>query len=177
LTVRLPMVRASLGTAESVPLPDGSVDVITCAQAWHWVDPEQGPPECGRLLRPGGRLSLIWNERDEQVDWVRRVWEPLGKFGQTGTGVLPEGWEGAITTHGPFENPEETVFAYRQVVDRAHVLRLLTSRSALAVMDDHTRAQTLAEVARILDTHPETRDREEWVLPYETRCFRWTRSG
>jgi len=175
LSVRLPMVTTTIGSAESVPLPDACCDVITVAQAWHWVDQERGPVECGRLLRPGGRLGLVWNERDESVDWVRKVWEPLEKHGQTGTGVLPDGWETGIAEHGPFGPVQHTVFSYRQLVDKAHIMRLLTSRSAIAVMDDSTRAQTLAEVAQILDTHPDTRDREHWVLPYETRCYRWTR--
>ena len=177
LSVRLPMVTTLLGTGESVPLPDASADVLTVAQAWHWVDQQLAPAEVGRVLRPGGRLALVWNERDQSVDWVRRVWEPLDKHGQTGTAILPDGWEAGITEHGPFEQPEHVVFQYNQVVDRAHVLRLLTSRSAVAVMDDNTRAQTLAEVGRILDSHPETRDREEWVLPYETHCYRWTRTA
>jgi SAM-dependent methyltransferase len=175
LSVRLPTVSRTIGTAESVPLPDACTDVITLAQAWHWVDQERGPAECGRLLRPGGRLGLVWNERDQSVDWVRKVWEPLEKYGQVGTAVLPEGWESGVAEHGPFGPFEHIVFGYRQLVDKAHVMRLLTSRSAVAVMDDSTRAQTLAEIARVLDTHPDTRDRESWVLPYETRCYRWTR--
>src|SRR4051812_38904426 len=105
LSVRLPMVTTALGTAESVPLPDASADVITVGQAWHWVDQQSGPREVGRLLRPGGRLALVWNERDQSVDWVRKVWEPLEKHGQTGTAVLPDGWEAGITEYGPFETP------------------------------------------------------------------------
>ena len=36
-------------------------DLITCAQAWHWIDPVVGAPRAASLLRPGGRLVLFWN--------------------------------------------------------------------------------------------------------------------
>lgn len=52
---------------EACDLPDGSVDLITCGQAWHWIDDAVGYPTAARLLRPGGRLALFWN-RQEWVD-------------------------------------------------------------------------------------------------------------
>src|SRR5690349_24650014 len=67
---RLPQVRTEVGTAEHLPLPDASVDAVVLGQAWHWVDPVAASAEAARVLRPGGRLGLIWNIRDETVDWV-----------------------------------------------------------------------------------------------------------
>jgi SAM-dependent methyltransferase len=39
-------------------------DLITCAQAWHWVDPVAGAAKAARVLTPGGRLALFWNYGD-----------------------------------------------------------------------------------------------------------------
>src|SRR6201986_3186482 len=61
------------GSAEHIPLPDGSVDAVLAAQAWHWVTPERAAPEVARVLRPGGTLGLVWNERDEEVPWVAEL--------------------------------------------------------------------------------------------------------
>lgn len=69
----LPDVRVMEGTGESIPLPDSSVDTLVCAQAWHWVDAERAVPEAARVLRPGGRLSLVWNSRDLSVPWVAEL--------------------------------------------------------------------------------------------------------
>src|SRR3954447_9097468 len=52
------------GTAEEVPLPDRSADVVTVAQAFHWFDHDRALPEIHRALREGGRLVLVWNMRD-----------------------------------------------------------------------------------------------------------------
>ncbi|WP_380169155.1 class I SAM-dependent methyltransferase [Jannaschia sp. R86511] len=67
-----PQVRALAGTGEAVPLPDGSVDAVLVAQAWHWMDHGRAAVEVARVLRPGGVLVLLWNVRDRQ-DPVARV--------------------------------------------------------------------------------------------------------
>jgi SAM-dependent methyltransferase len=54
------------GTAEATTLPDRSVDVVAAFQAWHWVEHVGGVAEARRILRPGGRMAAIYNERDER---------------------------------------------------------------------------------------------------------------
>lgn len=51
------------GTSDDTTLPDASVDFVVAAQAFHWFDPEKTRPEFHRILRPGGYIVLIWNER------------------------------------------------------------------------------------------------------------------
>ncbi|CAN5339745.1 class I SAM-dependent methyltransferase [soil metagenome] len=51
------------GTAEKTTLPESSVDLVVAAQAFHWFDPEKAGAEFLRLLRPGGHIVLMWNER------------------------------------------------------------------------------------------------------------------
>ena len=71
LSNSLPDTPALLGTAEEIPLPDDSVDAVLVAQAWHWFDTERAVKEVARVLRPGGRLGLVWNARDERLGWVK----------------------------------------------------------------------------------------------------------
>ena len=51
------------GTSDKTTLADGSVDFVVAAQAFHWFDPEKTRPEFHRILKPGGHIVLIWNER------------------------------------------------------------------------------------------------------------------
>jgi len=58
------------GTAEATTLESGSVDLITCAQSFHWFDQEKTRSEFNRILRPGAPVAIIWNERlDEASDF------------------------------------------------------------------------------------------------------------
>ena len=51
------------GTAEATTLGDQSIDVITAGQAFHWFDRDRARAEFARILRPGGWVALVWNER------------------------------------------------------------------------------------------------------------------
>jgi len=58
-----PQFQSIAGSAESTGLPDQSIDFIVCAQAFHWFDRSAAQIEFRRILRPGGRVILIWNSR------------------------------------------------------------------------------------------------------------------
>ena len=51
------------GRAEATALDDASVDFVTAGQAFHWFDPPHARVEFKRVLRPGGWVVLVWNDR------------------------------------------------------------------------------------------------------------------
>ena len=65
------------GTAESTTLPDASIDLVTAAQAAHWFDRERALEEFQRILKPGGYLALIWNDRRKNATGFDREYEQL----------------------------------------------------------------------------------------------------
>ena len=80
-------VTALDGTAESIPLDPGSVDLVTVAQAFHWFDGPAALAEIHRVLSPGGRLALLWNRRGED-DPVNRAIDALIEPYRSGTPTL-----------------------------------------------------------------------------------------
>jgi SAM-dependent methyltransferase len=68
------------GTAEATTLAAGSVDVVAAFQAWHWVDHAAGVAEAQRILRPGGRLAAIYNERDEREPFTAAFGALVAKY-------------------------------------------------------------------------------------------------
>jgi len=99
LAARLPQVRALAGSAERIPLADGSVDAIVAGQAFHWFTRPDADLEFARVLRPGGVVGLLWNLPDQSVEWVPKLyratrrpelpgWEEFGQLdGRLFTGV------------------------------------------------------------------------------------------
>ena len=63
LASQYPKLRVVEGRAEATGLRDGSVDLITVAQAMHWFDLEKAKAEFARVLRPGGWCAVLYNNR------------------------------------------------------------------------------------------------------------------
>ncbi|MFO0973855.1 MAG: class I SAM-dependent methyltransferase [Phycisphaerae bacterium] len=58
-----PRFHSVAGSADATGLPPASVDWVFAAQAFHWFDQAAAGPEFRRVLRPGGRVGLLWNSR------------------------------------------------------------------------------------------------------------------
>ncbi|HEX2269365.1 MAG TPA: class I SAM-dependent methyltransferase, partial [Pyrinomonadaceae bacterium] len=58
-----PLFRSVDGSAEATTLADSSVDMVVAGQAFHWFDHERARVEFARILRPGGWVVLLWNDR------------------------------------------------------------------------------------------------------------------
>jgi SAM-dependent methyltransferase len=162
LALAVPGVPALIGSAEAIPLPAGSADVVLVAQAWHWVDVARAVPEVARVLSPGGRLGLVWNLRDESVPWVRRLGEIIGNQER----------ERQTTVGPPFGPVEITHFRWSTTLGPERLIDLVASRSAIILLPAAERAALLNEVRRLVATHPGLVGRTEFEMPYITECAR-----
>ena len=69
-------------TAEETTLPNKSVDVIVCAQAFHWFNNDAFKNECKRIIKPNGTVALMWNDRRTDTTDFLKVYEDfLQMFG------------------------------------------------------------------------------------------------
>lgn len=159
-------VRTVAGRAESIPLPNGSADVVLVAQAWHWFDAALAVPEIARVLRPGGRLGLLWNIRDERVEWVAE----LGRIMHEGS--APDLNSENPKVGGPFDPIERFDVEWKAEMDRSTLLDMVASRSYFITSPEAEQVATLKAVDELLTSHPQLRGSASIVMPYINRCSR-----
>ena len=152
-------------TAEALPFADRTFDAVTVAQAFHWFDAPVSLSEIARVLRPGGGLGLVWNERDEADPVVAELtriskWDvhqpyPVGKdFGPV------------VDASGLFGPVERTQTRFVQQLDRTAFVEQVASRSYIAVLPEGRRQEILGAVAELAD-----RLGEPIGLPYIADLF------
>jgi SAM-dependent methyltransferase len=76
----VPSAEALDALAEELPVPDGSVDAVVAAQAFHWFDGPRAVAELVRVLPVGAPVALVWNVRDEDEPWVRGLTELIEPY-------------------------------------------------------------------------------------------------
>jgi SAM-dependent methyltransferase len=167
-----PTVPVAAATAERLPLRTGSVDAATVAQAFHWFDADAAFGELRRVLRPGGRVGLVWNAPDRTVAWVDRVWTVMDRVERKAPWRDHDRADDAdLGRRAGFGPLSRATFRHGHAVTPQGVLDRFRSVSHVAVLPDPQREEVLAEVRGILASHPETRGRDELVIPYRVDCL------
>ncbi len=167
----LPQVSLVEGTAEALPLPDAAADAATAAQAFHWFANAKALAEIHRVLKPHGRLGLIWNNRDAASGWVREVWALV----ERGESELPRyrkgTWKNVFHEYAGFRPVVEKSFAHEQHGDFAMIADRIASLSFVANMDEPDRHRLLSDVHAMLERHPETQGKTTVTVPYRTDVY------
>jgi SAM-dependent methyltransferase len=162
-------VKALAGTAEAIPLGDGSVDAVFCGQAFHWFDAERALAEIHRVLRPGGGLALIWNVRDETVEWERRLSELMKSHQADAPRKRWGRWRHAFERTELFTPLRERKFVHEQEGDVDTMLSRVASISFVSALPDEQRARFLGEVRALVEPYG-----TPLVMHYRTEVY-WCR--
>ncbi|MHB8215708.1 MAG: class I SAM-dependent methyltransferase [Candidatus Sulfotelmatobacter sp.] len=157
------------GTAEATTLAAQSVDFVTAAQAAHWFDRRPARREFMRILKPGGWLVLLWNERlTHSTAFLREYEQLLLTFGTDYKDVRHERTTEAVNEFFDPEPFEERKFEMRQEFDYAGVEGRLLSSSYAPGPEHPQHAPMLRELRRIFDARA-VEDRI--AFEYKTRLY------
>jgi ubiquinone/menaquinone biosynthesis C-methylase UbiE len=169
LLAEFPRFTSVAGKAEATTLPDASVDFVTAAQAAHWFDRKEARREFLRILKPGGRLVLLWNERlTDSTPFLREYEELLLTFGTDYEQVRHEHTNDSV--HEFFDPVpfHERFFANRQEFDYAGVEGRLLSSSYAPGPENAAHQPMLRELKRIFDAHASA---GRATFEYKTRVY------
>jgi SAM-dependent methyltransferase len=173
----LPGVRAESGSAEAIPLPDASVDVVVAGNAMHWFDMAVAGPEIARVLASGGILAGLWNVLDDEVEWVAGLARVSGSAA-IGPRDTPASWRAETadmhlprTGAAAFDSPEQAEFPHGQRRTAESLVATLATRAGVLVMPDPEREELMGRIRAFLASRPETSD-GEFTLPMRTAVLR-----
>jgi SAM-dependent methyltransferase len=157
------------GTAEATSLPDQSMDFVTAAQAAHWFDRARARQEFARILRPGGWLVLLWNERvTDSTQFLHDYEELLLTYGTDYNEVRHERTTAAVNEFFDPAPYQEQEFSLRQEFDYAGLEGRLLSSSYAPGPGHPKHEPMLRELRRIFD---ERAADGQVALEYKTRVY------
>lgn len=159
------------GTAEKIPLPDSSFDVLAVAQAFHWFDGRYALSEIHRVLRPGGMLLMIWNVRDESFPWIRAMTDLMVPYEGTAPRYRSLKWRDAFESsvgRGQFTPLELTKFHHKTVGPMQTMIDRVASVSFVSALAESERSLLLEQMRKLFESQMRSC---EIAMPYETHIF------
>lgn len=157
------------GQAEATTLPDNSVDWIVSGQAFHWFDQTKARQEFERVLKPGGHVALIWNDRLDSDPFQQRYGEFLHSHCPDYKHVNHRRVShGTLATFLEPHIPTVTTFENAQVLDYEGLKGRLLSCSYAPKAESPNYDPMLAALRRLFAHHSQ---QGQLVFRYQTKFF------
>lgn len=168
---RYPEIQLLDATAEDIPLKSGSVDAVVCAHSFHWFANAQAMAEIHRVLKPGGRLGMIWNLRDTSVDWVAQVAAVVNSVAADNPRYYSGEWRKVFPYSGFSPLNERHLRHGHTGLPEDVIINRVKSISFVANLPAEQQDRVFAEIREIVARHPELAGQESITVPYDTVAF------
>lgn len=144
----LPEVGVFDGTAEALPVPSASADVVCAGQAFHWFDVEAALGEIARVLRPGGVVIACWNSPPEDGTWYDAVIDFLHVANPDHLPARTRDWA-VDFAHPAYGALFEATGRHVQASDHERFARLLGTHSIINLLPPDRRAALIEEAVAV----------------------------
>lgn len=158
------------GSAELIPLPSASVDAVVVGTAFHWFSGEKSLAEIARVLKPNGKLGLIWNLFNNEIAWAKEVRDHLDFYGHFDMHDDLK-WLPPFSTTKNFDQLHHQTFRYTYPGTKDDVIARVLSGKIMGIIPEEQKQEVLDRVNATLATYAETRDKEEFDIPYRVELY------
>jgi len=176
----LPDIQQLDANVYNIPLPDESADAVVIAQAYHWFDDHDALRELHRVLKPHGRLGLLWNNYQTESSTWQSQWNKISdEFQDEHPRFHDARWQDSFRQQPWFSMPlREWIRTWTFSVPQGDVWGLLYTRSMIRNLPDAQRNRAQEEVRRRVQGAPDFKldangniDMAMQVFFYWTECI------
>jgi SAM-dependent methyltransferase len=153
--------------AEALPFASASFDAVVVASAWHWMDPDRTVPEVARVLRPGGRLGVLWNGPVRTVPWVGALLRPADEESRHRRRHHLE-----LPPRSPFTALEGRDVHWEIPMTHDELVGLAGTYSSVITQSPADRADLLERVAAVASAQVRTAGTATVIMPMACRSWR-----
>ena len=167
-----PHIKTVQSFSHDIPIESNSIDIVTCAQAFHWFANIETLTEVHRILKKDGFFVLIWNQRDIRVDWVKALAEYLIPLEGDTPRFHSDLWKNVFKKQNLFKPFEEITFTQIQhgTVEQVVSNRLL-STSFIAAMPKAEQQKLKVDFEKIVEDYTRKSAQDEIDFPYTTYVY------
>ena len=173
-----PEVQTQQASSDRIVLNSNSIDAILCAQSFHWFANIETLTEMYRLLKAHGSLGLVWNQRDETVDWVKALADLLKPFEADTPRFHSHEWQNVFEQQKLFQHVSKKVFVQHQIGTVENVVsKRLLSTSFIAAMPLDQQLEMKQKIEDIVQQYTGKTAQDQIQFPYITYAFHYQKTA
>lgn len=174
LKLQHPQIKTIQASSHQIPLSPQSIDAVICAQAFHWFADIESLQSIHQILKPQGALGLVWNQRDENVGWVKALADLLAEYEADTPRFHSAAWEKVFQQQALFQPIDVQIFEqiHNGRVEDVVSKRLL-STSFIAAMPTAQQLELKAKFEQIVQQETGKQAHDQIGFPYKTYAYHY----